>query len=149
MQTGAAALRPTVGLRSWLPIHHEGKAVQTLYEKIGGKAAIDSLIATFYQHVLSDPLLMPFFEHTSIEKLTKMQRAFFTIALGGPDPDLKVRLYEAHRGRGIEREHLSRFVEHLIASLAEIGIEEKDATKVYERIATYSDDVLGESSVDG
>ena len=124
--------------------------MQTLYEQIGGEPTIDKLITTFYQNVLSDPLLMPFFEHTSIEKLTKMQKAFFAIALGGPEPDLKIQLYEAHQGRGIERQHLTRFVEHLIETLREIGVEEKAAAKVYERIATYSDEVLGDSSgVDG
>jgi hemoglobin len=123
--------------------------METLYEKIGGAPTIDKLVTTFYQHVLSDPMLKPFFEQTSMEKLAKMQNAFFTIALGGPDPDLTVRLFEAHQGRGIEREHLTRFVEHLIDTLREIGIEEQAATKVYERIATYSDEVLGDSSVDG
>lgn len=123
--------------------------MQTLYEQIGGEPTIDRLVSTFYKNVLSDPILMPFFEQTSVEKLTKMQKAFFAIALGGPDPDMEVRLYEAHRDRGIERKHLTRFVEHLIETLKEIGIEEKAATKVYERIATYSDEVLGDSSVDG
>ena len=78
-----------------------------------------------------------------------MQNAFFTIALGGPEPDFKISLYEAHRGRGIERQHLSRFTEHLVDTLHAIGIDEQSAAKVYERIATYSDEVLGDAAVDG
>ncbi len=123
--------------------------MQTLYDQIGGEAVIDKLISTFYSRVLSDPMLQPFFEHTSIEKLTKMQKSFFSIALGGPVPETEIRLYEAHRDRGIERRHLTRFTEHLIATLREIGIEERAAIRVYERIATYADEVLGDSSVDG
>ncbi len=121
----------------------------TLYHRIGGEPTIAQLITAFYQHVLSDPMLSPFFEHTSIEKLQSMQKAFFSIALGGPAPDAKISLYEAHRGRGIERRHLTRFTEHLLATLKEIGIEEDDAMRVYDRISTYSDEVLGETSVDG
>ncbi len=121
----------------------------TLYEQIGGQAGIEQLIVAFYQNVLSDPTLQPFFEHSSIEKLQSMQKAFFSVALGGPEPDFEISLYESHRGRGIERKHLTRFTEHLVKTLAEIGIPEDAAKRVYERIATYSDEILGESSVDG
>ena len=123
--------------------------MKTLYETIGGKTNVQRLVTAFYQRVLSDPLISPFFENTSIEKLKKMQIAFFTIALGGGEPSQMPNLANVHRGRGIESKHLSRFTELLIETLGEIGIAEGDARKVYERIATYSNDVLGETSVDG
>ncbi len=78
-----------------------------------------------------------------------MQKSFFSIALGGPEPDTKISLYEAHQGRGIQSKHLTRFTEHLMDTLREIGIEDEHAMKIYQRIATYSNDILGESSVDG
>ncbi len=123
--------------------------MQTLYEKIGGGQNIKKLVTAFYQRVLNDPLLSPFFANTSIEKLQNMQVTFFTIALGGPEPGKMPSLTEVHRGRGIESKHLVRFTELLVETLGEIGIEPDDAKKVYERIATYSNSVLGESSVDG
>lgn len=123
--------------------------MQTLYERIGGEPTIDKLVGAFYQHVHSDPLLSPFFENTSMEKLRTMQKAFFSIALDGPEPGVEISLYEAHRDRGIERKHLTRFTEHLIDTLREIGIEEADAQKVYQRIGTYSDEILGDPASDG
>ncbi len=123
--------------------------METIYEQIGGEETIDKLIGTFYQHVLADPLLSPFFENSSIEKLQRMQKAFFSIALGGPDPDIKISIYESHRGRGIKREHLTRFTEHLMNTLREIGVDENKATKVYQRISIYADDVLGDAAEDG
>ena len=123
--------------------------MQTLYETIGGEENIKKLVTAFYQRVLADPLLAPFFEGTTIEKLENMQIAFFTIALGGPEPGKMPSLTEAHRDRGIQSKHLTRFTELLIDTLGEIGIEPDAAKKVYERIATYSNAVLGESSVDG
>jgi hemoglobin len=122
---------------------------QTLYEKIGGAETIEKLVVAFYQNVLSDPLLLPFFDHTSMDKLQQMQRAFFSIALGGPEPEVAISLYAAHRGRGIERKHLTRFTEHLVKTLGEIGIHEEDAQEIYRRIALYSDEVLGESNYGG
>jgi hemoglobin len=123
--------------------------METIYEKIGGSPTIERLVTAFYQRVLADPVLSPFFETTSIEKLKKMQVAFFTIALGGPEPDLDISLYEAHRGRGIHRRHLTLFTQHLMETLNEIGVEDEDANRIYQRIGTYSDEILGDASVDG
>ena len=123
--------------------------MQTLYEQIGGEETIDRLISSFYRHVLADSILAPFFVNSSIEKLEKIQKSFFSVALGGPEPDTKISLYEIHRGRGIESKHLTRFTEHLIGTLREIGVDEKAAVEVYQRISTYADDVLGEPTSDG
>ena len=123
--------------------------MQTLYEKIGGHPAIEKLVNAFYKNVLSDPLLFPFFENSSLEKLRKMQETFFAVALGGPEPDTKISLFEAHQGRGIERKHLTRFTEHLITTLREMGVAELEAQQIYQRIGTYADDVLGDTSIDG
>ncbi len=122
----------------------------TLFEKIGGTETIDKLITAFYQRVLADPQLAPFFAETSIDKLKRMQVTFFSIALGGPEPEgLNVSLYESHQGRGIKREHLSLFTQHLLETLEGIGVNRKDAVKVYERISTYSNEILGDTTVDG
>lgn len=123
--------------------------METLYDKIGGAAVVDELVDRFYEKVLADPLLSPFFEQTSMATLRKMQKAFLTVALGGPEPDLKVSLYEIHRGRGIQRRHLTRFTELLLETLNEIGVPEQQAGEVIARVATYSDDILGDTAVDG
>ncbi len=121
----------------------------TIYEEIGGRESIEKMVTAFYQRVLNDPLLQPFFQHTSVEKLQKMQVAFFSVALGGPEPEVQISLSDVHRGRGIQSRHLTRFTDHLMETLKAVGIEEKSAVKVYERIATYSNDVLGDATVDG
>ena len=122
----------------------------TLFDRIGGTETIDKLITAFYQRVLGDPKLSPFFAETSIDKLKRMQVTFFSIALGGPEPEgLNVSLYESHQGRGIKREHLGLFTQHLLETLEDIGVDRDDAVKVYERISTYSNEILGDTTVDG
>lgn len=123
--------------------------MQTLFEKIGGTESVEKLVTAFYQRVLGDPLIGAFFQNTEIEKLERMQVAFFSIALGGEAPEKMQSLVKVHRGRGIERKHLTRFTELLVDTLGEIGIPEDDAKRVYERIALYSNDVLGEVGEDG
>lgn len=123
---------------------------KTLYEQIGGQAAIDRLVDSFYGRVLSDPFLAPFFANSSLEHLTGMQKAFFSVALDGPSIRDDISLAKVHANRGIRREHLSRFTEHLLATLIEAGLDEHATSAIVSRIATYSGQILGESGgVDG
>jgi hemoglobin len=121
----------------------------TLYEQIGGQPTISKLINAFYKKVFTDPLLGPFFTHASLEKLTKMQEGFFSIALDGPPPENEISLVDAHQGRRISREHLTRFTDHLLTTLKDVGVDDQHAMDIVARIATYSDDILGDVSVDG
>jgi hemoglobin len=45
---------------------------------------VDELIEAFYVRVLADPLLAPFFQDTPLDRLRKMQKELFAMALGGP-----------------------------------------------------------------
>ena len=47
---------------------------QTLFQRVGGEQAIAELINEFYDRVLADPELKPFFKDTSVDKLRRMQR---------------------------------------------------------------------------
>jgi hemoglobin len=121
----------------------------TLYERIGGRPAIEALVTSFYQRVLFDPELERFFRKTAVEKLRSMQIAFFTIALDGPEPGFPISLRQAHAGRGIQREHLSRFTGHLLSTLEEAGFGEEITLGVVQRISMYADEVLGDAQSDG
>jgi hemoglobin len=116
--------------------------MQTLYERIGGQPTIKTLINAFYKRVFTDPILGPFFVHTSLEKLTRMQEQFFSIALDGPEPNGDISLQVAHQGRKINLHHMTRFSEHLLSTLNEVGVDEIDATDVVTRIASYSVEIL-------
>ncbi len=121
----------------------------TLFDEIGGEPTIKLLVTTFYQHVLADPDLRPFFEHVSIEKLKRMQLEFFSVALGAENIQSNVDLYRAHQHLDLKVAHLTKFTDHLLSTVQEIGIEETRCKKVFERIATHANDILGESAVDG
>ena len=122
---------------------------QSLFERIGGEDAVEALVQAFYRRVLSDPELGPFFEHTSVEKLHRMQREFFAAALDGPVQYTGRSMSEIHAGRGIRTRHLARFVEHLVATLRDQGIGESDAYDIISRINTYADEITGTTTVDG
>ncbi len=120
-----------------------------ILEKIGGPTVIKRLVESFYERIFADPELAPFFRDTDPKTLKKMQQTSFEVALGEPCSQLRSTIYRVHAGRGIERHHLSRFTEHLIETLNEIGISDRDADQVVQKIAMYANEVTGDSNVDG
>jgi hemoglobin len=121
----------------------------SLYERIGGAEAVSALINGFYERVLQDVELAPFFARVDMHKLRGMQREFFSVALGGPVTYFGKPLAYSHRGRGIERAHLQRFTEHMLATLRDQQLSERDVSDIIARVNVYSSDILGGHGASG
>ena len=120
----------------------------TLYDRIGGEKGVAGLMGAFYERVLADPELAPFFAKVSMEKVRSMQTLFFSAALDGPLEYAGRPLTTVHYGLGIRPRHLTRFVGHLLATLRGLQLEEEDVLEIISRIDTYADEITGETSVD-
>ncbi|CAB5141388.1 Cyanoglobin; Hemoglobin-like protein HbN [Olavius algarvensis associated proteobacterium Delta 3] len=116
---------------------------QTLYERVGGEPAVTELVHDFYDRVLADPELQPFFEQTSLDKLHRMQREFFSAAMDGPITYSGRPLSHVHHGRGITRHHFGLYVGHLLDTLKTRGIDDQDVQDILGRISTYTNDIIG------
>ena len=121
----------------------------TLFERVGGEAAIAELIHDFYERVLADPELIPFFKHTSIDKLRRMQHEFFSAALDGPINYTGRPLSHVHHGRGITKHHFALYVNHLLDTLRDCGINDQDVNEIIGRINTYADEITGDTGPTG
>jgi hemoglobin len=117
---------------------------QTLFERVGGEETIRELIHEFYDRVIADPDLKPFFKNTSIDKLRRMQREFFSAALDGPITYTGRPLSYVHHGRGITKHHFALYVDHLIDTLRGRGINDQDVQDIIGRISTYADEITGD-----
>lgn len=120
----------------------------TLYERLGGEPAIAAVVQDFYRRVLADPLLVPFFRGVAPDRLARMQREFFAAALEGPIRYSGRPLNAVHGGLGIRPAHLARFLEHLMATLADRALSERDRYDVYSRIHRYADEITGGNEID-
>lgn len=117
---------------------------ETLFERVGGEQAISGLIDEFYDRVVADPDLKPFFKNTSMEKLRRMQFEFFSAALDGPILYTGRPLSHVHHGRGITKNHFALYVDHLIGTLRDHGINEQDVNDLVGRISTYANEITGD-----
>ena len=55
-----------------------------LRDQIGGAAAVDAAVDIFYRKVLSDDRIAHFFDDVDMDRQRGKQKAFLTMAFGGP-----------------------------------------------------------------
>lgn len=122
---------------------------ESLFDKVGGAEVVEKVVNRFYDRVINDEQLGKFFEKASVDRIKSMQRQLFSVALGGPLSYQGRPLDEVHKGMGITRDDLSLYIEHLVETLQELEVAPESASQFVARIATYADEVLGESTVDG
>ncbi|MFI2371581.1 group II truncated hemoglobin [Streptomyces sp. NPDC018833] len=113
---------------------------ETLYEAVGGTHALRRLSNTFYEAVLTDPLLAPVFtdftpthiEHVAIWLAEVFDGpADFTTALGGHQ-----RLLRVHLGLSITEEQRLRWMELMTEAVAK---ELPDDDVLRRRVVEYFD----------
>lgn len=123
----------------------ETESDTTLFDRIGGMETIESLIDSFYAKVLEDSELKSYFKHAPMDKLRRMQKEFFCAATGGPITYSGRPLAEVHRHLAISKREFARFTEHLLETLREVGVEEKDAYDVISRVNLYADEITNDA----
>jgi hemoglobin len=99
----------------------EAEAI-SLYEAIGGRAALVAAVDVFYRRVLADPELSPFFPGGVGDRHRAYLITFLGEALGGPSRYRGRDIAVAHRELRISDTHFDRVAAHLDATLDELGV---------------------------
>jgi len=99
----------------------EAEAV-SVYEAIGGRAALAAAVDRFYSRLLADPVLGPFFPGGVGARHRAYVVTVLGEALGGPERYRGPDIAGAHRGLGISGAHFERAAAHLDAALNELGV---------------------------
>lgn len=118
----------------------------SLFDRIGGSAAVDAAVELFYGKVLGDPLLKPFFDGVDMKRQRAQQKAFLTVAFGGPNKYSGQDLRRAHAplvARGLNIDHFNAVAGHLQGTLKELGVPQALIGEVMTIAASTQDDVLG------
>lgn len=118
----------------------------TLFEQLGADDALEALVKKFYQLVLIDPLLQPFFIGNDMDKLMAHQRMFLKYVLNGAPKYQGRSIAEAHRPMverlGLTDVHFDQVVVHLVTALKKLGAQDATIASVVEIVETTRDDVL-------
>jgi hemoglobin len=124
----------------------ETASSQSLYDQLGGEAAVDAAVDIFYRKVLSDYRINRFFDNSDMEKQAAKQKAFLTMAFGGPNNYSGQDMRTAHARfvkMGLNASHFDVVMEHLVATLAELNAPQELITQVEAIAETTRNDILG------
>jgi hemoglobin len=120
--------------------------IDQLYEKVGGTGKIRELVRVFYDRVMADPRLAPFFPDTDIESLKAKQVMFLVMLLGPARVSAQLDLRAAHssaRAEGMTDAHFDAMLGHFGAAMREMDVEDDYIREVIARLETTRKDVLG------
>lgn len=98
---------------------------KSLYDRIGGEAAVNAAVDIFYRKVLADDRIADFFEDVDMDRQAAKQKAFLTFALGGPNQysGRDMRAGHAHLvQRGLNDSHFDAVMEDLAQTLQELNV---------------------------
>ena len=119
--------------------------VTSLYEQLGGQAAVEAAVDKFYRKVLSDDRISRFFEGVDMDKQRAKQKAFLTMAFGGPHnyTGKDMRVGHAHLVKmGLNDSHVDAVIELLGETLRELGVKDDLIAQVAAIAESVRGDVL-------
>lgn len=114
----------------------------SIYEKIGGAAAVDAAVDIFYRKVLIDDRISHFFDSVDMDTQIAKQKAFLTMAFGGPNGYTGKDIRTAHKHMNLTEEHFTAVAENLIAALNELSVPEEYINQIVAIAISVKDDVL-------
>jgi hemoglobin len=123
----------------------ETTSTPSLFDQLGGAAAVDAAVDIFYRKVLSDYRINRFFDNSDMEAQAAKQKAFLTMAFGGPNNYTGKDLRTAHAKlvkMGLNASHFDIVMEHLIATLVELSVPPALIAQVEALAESTRDDVL-------
>jgi len=112
------------------------------YESIGGEPALVTVVDDFYERVLGDPQLAPFFAGANMPRLKGRQVEFFAAALGGPDAYQGASMRRVHVGRGIGQADFDKVAFHLAGALAAAGVPAETIAQIAETITPLANEIV-------
>ncbi len=117
----------------------------SLYERIGGEAAVNAAVELFYKKVLEDHRINRWFENMDMDKQIAKQKAFFTLAFGGPAEYSGKNMRDAHAKLvklGLNDDDFDAVMEHLGATLKELNVPDDLIAEAAAIAESTRDDVL-------
>lgn len=119
-----------------------GKSGKSLYERLGGKPAIQAVVDDFIGNVAADQRINGFFANTNIPRLNSMLVDQICEATGGPCKYTGRDMKTAHAGMGVTDAHFNALVENLVKSLDKFKVPEKEKSELLAALAAMKGDIV-------
>lgn len=117
-----------------------------LFERLGGNAAISAAVDIFYDKLLKDERIRPFFAGVDMKTQIAKQKAFMAYAFGGFDSYRGKDMRSAHerlvKEKGLNEDHFNIVAGYLQETLKELQVEDTLISEVMDVVGSTKNDVL-------
>lgn len=115
----------------------------SLYDRLGGEAAVDAAVDIFYRKVLSDPRISSFFDTVDMDRQRAKQKSFLTVAFGGPNSYSGKDMRAAHAHMKLTEAHFDAVMENLGGTLKELNVPDALIAEAAAIALSVKNEVLG------
>ncbi len=117
-----------------------------LFDKIGGTMAVNITIDPFFERILADKILSPYFKGGYLDNQIGTRKMFLTFLFGGFSRVEMANIREVHRpmveNKNLSDIHFDTMISHLRDTLLCAGIDSDLVNTVIKRAETTRNDVL-------
>lgn len=115
---------------------------KTLLDKIGGKSRLSEIVNHWYDRILKDTELSPFFEKTDINWLKQKIVRFLEVLLIEGAYKMDGQIHKAHAHLGIQISHFNAFIGHLDMALDASSIDSDIVEDIIDLVLETKEDIL-------
>lgn len=115
---------------------------ESLYDRIGGKPALEAAVDRFYERVLADERISHFFRTVDMDGQRKKQKRFLAFVFGASETWGGKSMRDAHSHLTLTEEHFTAVAENLQGALQDLGVPAELIGEVMAIAASTHDDVL-------
>ena len=116
---------------------------QSVYNEIGGRDAVEAVVTDFYDRVLSDEQLVPYFDGMNMGELRAHQIQFISSVTGGPVEYSGADMREAHAHLDIEESDFDAVGEHLENALRTNGVDDENVEAIMSDVVALKEPIIG------
>jgi hemoglobin len=120
----------------------------TLYDELGGFSFVRKLVSDFYDRVLDEEDLVPFFQHTDMARLIDHQTKFWSTLLGGPASYDRQQLEVIHKSMGVNDEHFDLILELAVETLEDHDVRSEHVASLAKAFEAYRPAIVMGKDVD-
>lgn len=120
----------------------KGMMEKSLYDRLGGQAAIEAVVKDFAGRVLADARINKKFARSNAPRLVKNLTDFVCMATGGPCKYNGLDMKKAHKNMATTEGEFNALAEDLVATLNQFNVPEKERTDLINAVAPLAKDIV-------
>lgn len=121
----------------------------SLYDQLGGFSFVRKLVSDFYDRVLDEEDLVPFFEEVDMGRLVDHQTKFWATVLGGPASYTPEQLKVIHGSKEIADQNFDLVLKLIRETLEDHEVGEQRVDIITEALDAYRSVIVCGNDSDG